>query len=393
MADHSKQRGEESEHAGEASTPPGTPPEPESQEEEDALGAAPTEPAAKKRRLRLPRRGDESKTPPRLPIKRGGVVILVLVLVPILVVALFPVVAGAFQKTPTDKFGISYGGGPFEGRHFQRVVEPGSGLFFNGWFDEFYLYPADQRNYIVSSVKGQGSTQRSDAIVAASRDRVPVTYQVAVYFKLDSDRLRDFHEQLGLKYKAYTSEGWERLIQDTFRQQIENTLQAETRRYDVADIYANADLLAQIQSEAQRSLKERLVRALGEDYFCGPKFTPGGNCTEPTFVIKNADIPKDLVNAFQDNRTSEVQILTKQNEIEQRQAEAQAIAALNISGQDYVLLRGVESGQIKFWVVPSNNGLTLQSPADGSAPSATPPTSTPPPSTTAPRGSNSGRSR
>ena len=215
---------------------------------------------------------------------------------------------------------------------------------------------------------------------------------MAVYFKLDSDRLRDFHEQLGLKYQAYTSSGWDRLIQDTFRQQIENTLQAETRRYDVADIYANSDLLAQIQSEAQRSLKERLVKALGEDYFCGPKFKPGGKCAEPTFVIKSADIPKDLVKAFQDNRTSEVQILTKQNEIEQRQAEAQAISALNISGEDYVLLRGVESGQIKFWVVPSNNGLTLQSPADGSAPSATPPTSTPPPSTTAPKGSNNGRS-
>ena len=89
-------------------------------------------------------------------------VILVLVLVPILVVALYPVVAGAFKKTPRDKFGISYGGGPIEGTHFQRIVKPGSGLFFNGWFDSLYLYPADQRNYIVSSVKNQGSTKRSD---------------------------------------------------------------------------------------------------------------------------------------------------------------------------------------------------------------------------------------
>jgi hypothetical protein len=139
----------------------------------------------------------------------------------------------------------------------------------------------------------------------------------------------------------------------------------------------------------QRSLKERLITALGEDYFCGPRFQPGGKCTEPTFIIKNADAPKDLVKAFQDNRTSEVQILTKQNEIQQREAEAQAIAALNISGEDYVLLRGVESGQIKFWVVPSGNGLTLQAgagatPADGTAASASPPSTTPP-STTTPR--------
>jgi regulator of protease activity HflC (stomatin/prohibitin superfamily) len=358
--------------------------EPDPEQEEDVLGAAPTEPAVKKRRLRLRRGGNGERKPIRL--SRKAVIVVALILVPILLVALMPVVAGAFKKTPRDKYGLSYGGGPIEGAHFIRIVKPGSGLFFNGFFRQLYLYPADQRNYIVSKVKNQGSTKSRDSIIAPSQDRVPVEYQVAVYFKLDSDRLRDFHEQLGLKYTAYTDSGWSQLIQDTFRQQIENALQAETRRYDVADIYANADLLAQIQREVQRSLKQRLVTALGEDYFCGPKFKPGGPCSEPTFVIKSADIPKDVAKAFQDNRTSEVQILTKQNEVQQREAEAQAISSLNISGEDYVLLRGIESGQIKFWVVPANSGLALQAgagatPTDG----ATPPTSTPPPSTTAPR--------
>jgi regulator of protease activity HflC (stomatin/prohibitin superfamily) len=370
MADDNGRDGDASDSTRAAGTPPDAFPDLESQEEEevDALGAAPTEPAAKKkRRLRLPRSEDEPKTPLRLPLKRRGVLVLVLVLVPILVVALIPAVAGAFQKTPRDKFGISYGGGPIEGSHFQRVVEPGNGLFFNGWFDKLYLYPADQRNYIVSKVESEGSTRRADSIIAPSQDRVPVEYQVAVYFKLDSDRLREFHEELGLKYKAYTADGWHQMLQETFRQQIENALQAETRRYDVADIYANAERLAQIQTEVQGSLKERLRVALGKDYFCGPTFKPGGKCSEPTFIIKKADVPEDVAKAFQENRTSEVQVLTKQNEILQRQAEAQAIAALNISGQDYVLLRGVESGQIKFWVVPSNNGLTLQTPP-GAAP-------------------------
>jgi regulator of protease activity HflC (stomatin/prohibitin superfamily) len=366
MADDRARDGDTSEPTRGDGTPPETPSElkAESDQEEDVLGAAPTEPAAKKRRrLRLPGGGERLRTPLRLPLKRRAVFILVLVLVPILVVVLVPMVAGAFQKTPPDKIGISYGGGPFEGKHFQRVVKPGSGLFFNGWFDELYLYPADQRNYIVSKVEREGSTKRTDSIIAPSRDRVPVEYQVAVYFKLHTDRLRDFHEELGLKYEAYTADGWTRLIEDTFRQQIENALQAETRRYDVSDIYANADLLVQIQGEVQRSLKERLVNALGRDYFCGPTFKPRDTCSAPTFIIKKADLPKDVVKAFQDNRTSEVEILTKQNEIQQRQAEAQAVAALNISGQDYVLLRGIESGQIKFWVVPGNNGLTLQAPA------------------------------
>jgi regulator of protease activity HflC (stomatin/prohibitin superfamily) len=357
-----------------------------SEQEEDVLGAAPSEPAVKKRRLRLRRANTGERKPFRL--SRKAIIVVAVILVPIVVVALVPVIVGAFKTTPRDKYGLSYTGGP-AGAHFQRVVNPGSGLFFNGWFASLYQYPADQRNYIVSKVKNQGSTNRSDSIIAPSRDRVPVEYQVAVYFKLDSDRLRQFHEQLGLKYKAYTSSGWDKLVQDTFRQQIENALQAETRKYDVADIYANADLLVQIQGEVQRSLKERLVTALGEDYFCGPKFQSGGTCNQPTFIIKSADIPKDVVKAFQDNRTSEVQILTKQNEIQQRVAEAQAIGALNISGEDYVLLRGIESGQIKFWVVPANNGLALQAGAGGAVPTdgttqSAPPSSTSP-STTTPR--------
>ena len=92
-------------------------------------------------------------------------------------------------------------------------------------------------SYIITRQSDQGSTSGVDFVRAPSNDRVQVTYQVAIYFKLNTDRLRSFHEQLGLKYKAFTSKGWDKLIQDTFRQQIENALQQETRRYPVNEIY------------------------------------------------------------------------------------------------------------------------------------------------------------
>ena len=84
-------------------------------------------------------------------------------------------------------------------------------------------------------------------------------------------------------------------------------------------------------------------------------------------MIKQITIPKSVAGAFEDNRTSQAQILTKENEIQQRQAEAQGIAALNqalsVAGENYVLLKAIESGKIKFWVLPQGNGLTLQSPS------------------------------
>ena len=278
--------------------------------------------------------------------------------------------------------GISYGGGPFEAAHFQRIVKPGSGLFFNGWFDPLYLYPSDQQNYIISKNPRVGAVRGADSVLAPTSDRVQLTYQVAVYFKLNTDLLRQFHEQLGLQYKAYTTTGWNNLLQDTFRQQIENALQQQTRRYTVADLYGNAKLLVQLQSAVQKTVSQKLVSALGEPYFCAPTFKPGGKCDSPNFIVKQIDVPSPVVNAFQAVRTSAIQIDVLQNQVLQRKAEAEGIAALNkqlsIAGQNYVLLKAIESGKINFWVLPSDSGINLTAPsiASGSATPSTTPTTT-----------------
>ncbi len=259
-------------------------------------------------------------------------------------------------------------------------MKPGSALFFNGWFDPLYLYPSDQQNYIISLSPRVGAVRGKDSIVAPTSDRVLLTYQVAIYFKLNTDLLRQFHEQLGLQYKAYTAKGWNNLLQDTFRQQVENAVQEETRRYSVSDLYGNAKLLVQLQDAAQTRLSQRLIAALGEPYFCAPTFKPGGKCDPPTFVVKQLDIPTAVVNAFVAVRTSAIQIQVMVNQIAQRQAEAKGIAALNsalaVAGENYVLIKAIESGKINFWVLPGGtsgtgtSGLTISGPGTGTSSSS-----------------------
>jgi regulator of protease activity HflC (stomatin/prohibitin superfamily) len=281
-------------------------------------------------------------------------------------------------------------------------VQPGSNLFFNGLFDNLYLYPSDQVNYIVpqqpaqavqqaqpqNGQQGQGGQPAPDTVAAPTRDRVQVSYQVAVYFKLNTDELRDFHEQLGLRYQAYTKDGWNNLIRDTFRQQIENALQEETRKVDVADLVGNADLLVELQDNVQTKLTQRLEDALGQQFFCAPTFRPDGECGNPTFVIKRVDVPTSVTKAFEDVRTSDIQIQTKENEVRQREAEARAIDALGLSGQEYDILKAIESGRITFWVLDGEGGITITGPDTGTGSSQTP--SSPAPSatttTTAPGG-------
>ncbi len=118
------------------------------QGEPSPLGAAATLTVSRQRSRRG--RADADGIPPRRLPRIGFGKRLAAIVVVIVLLAFAPAFIAGLKKTPKNMIGISYGGGPFESAHFQRVVKPGSSLFFNGWFDPLYLYPSDQQNYIIS---------------------------------------------------------------------------------------------------------------------------------------------------------------------------------------------------------------------------------------------------
>ncbi len=316
--------------------------------------------------------GEDAPAKPRKRLPRPGLWTALIVVAVIVGLAFVPMFVAGLKKTPRDRVGISYGGGPIEGVHFQRIVKPGSTLFFNGFYDPLYLYPSDQVNYIISKKPGVGAQNGPDSIVAPTKDRVQVTYQVAVYFKLNVDKLQEFHEQFGLRYNAYTSSGWYNLIRDTFRQQIENALQEETRRVEVADLFSNADQLVAVQGNVQDKLTQKLKETMGGDFFCSPTYKPGGPCGNPTFIIKKVDVPPSIAAAYEANRSSAIAVLTKQNEVAQRQAEAQSIARVGALRRGLRQAPAIESGKTNFWILDGSGNITVPANPGGSSSTTTP---------------------
>lgn len=282
-----------------------------------------------------------------------------------------------FDSVPNGYVGMSYGGGLFESQHFQGEKIGPQGFFFNGWGDHLYLYPTTQRNYIISQNANEGDRKTADSIVAPTSDRINVTYQTAVYFKLNLDKLPQFHNQIGLKYHAWCetgnpdcSNGWQAMLDASFRQQIESALQQESRSFTSVAIYSDPNTLLQIQKDVGSVLEQRVASVLGDDYFCGPSYIAGSQkCPSFTFIIKNATLPSGVVAEYEKNQESLIAVQTEKNKVQQANFQAQQIQivsdALKNASDQYTLLQAINSGKVTFWVLPNGQNITV--PASGGA--------------------------
>jgi hypothetical protein len=253
------------------------------------------------------------------------------VLVLVIVVSVIVWLAGAtFRSVPVDKIGLHYTGGLVQGQHFESVIRPGTRTKYYGEFDHVYLLPSTQRTYIVSKDPQAGDQRGTDFISAPSSDNVPFTFEAAVYFKLNPKPsvLRQFFEQICLHdgcTDLSPGGGWDRMLAQYFRPQIENALRIEVEGYDREHLFRDPTTLLAIQKAIGPILNDRINNVLGGQFFCGPDATPTV-CPNFAFVLKNPTPPDNVVKAYSENAASAQDVVTAKNQAKAKVAAAQGDA-------------------------------------------------------------------
>jgi hypothetical protein len=285
------------------------------------------------------------------------------ILLVILLIILFNVFN--FASTDANRIGLHYGGGVIESKKFKSIIPPGSTNRLIGPGDTVYTYPIDQRSYIIG---GAGAdTDSADEVTVVSKDNVRLGVRVQVYFTLnrEKDVIQSFHERIGLKTAAYTTSGWDDMLQSYFRPQIDRALAAVATDYNWAELYNNEAKKAAFQTAAAKEFTRLLPAAVGGDYFCGPAYTGGNACGELSFTIqKPTPLDKGIIDGLEAKQRAELAKEAQEQKNQQVNVELQSVkqqVAL-LGAQGYLLKSAIESGKIQFMVIPQNGNVSIPVP-------------------------------
>lgn len=285
-------------------------------------------------------------------------------------VAIAVMMLGGLKSTPPDMVALHYTGGPLQGVHFKSVVPPGTGTRFVGLLEHWYEYPTTERNYIVSDVPSESDRGTADAVKTTSSDSVEADWNVTISFKLNTTPsvIRAFHEELGLKFHAWTHDGWVSLLDQTLRQVLDNKMNAEASRYPIAKLYSDPAVRQTIQDAVGADLKAGVNALLGGEFFCGPTFDPvrPGVCPDLEFIVKGRPgIPDAIKAQYESNLQAQLAVAQKDAEVEQARKQAEAAKELSdaiANNPAYVELQAIQSGKVTFWILPQSQPLTLPAP-------------------------------
>ncbi|MEU8244635.1 SPFH domain-containing protein [Nonomuraea sp. NPDC048916] len=273
-------------------------------------------------------------------------------------------VTGCSITTPEpDQKGIVYDAGMFSDTTFQNCVEPGV-RDVSGWGDKGYVYPAGQRTFeFAADPNDPSGVQTKPAAEAGpltmwTKDPLEMRVSGVATFSLTADckTLRLFHEQIGLKYQAYTDAGWNKLLSVYIGQPLDRALDAASKEFAWRDLtYLDPQAKQQWEAKVAEYMGLFLREQGGAEFF--DKFSVTLQQPQPPLKVREA---MAAVQQAQEENTAQ------KAKNEKARTELEAIKALRdvLGAQGAVMWQAVKDGRVQIIVsdtgqiniTPNKNG-------------------------------------
>lgn len=177
------------------------------------------------------------------------------------------VLAGCSEiSTQPDEVGLHYNNGVASSIYFKNCVGRGQ-QNFDSPGDDHYTYPAGQRTY---KFNGEKDAETSPFVVT-SKDNIRLTVDGILRFNVNTTCavLRSFHENIGLKYKAYdndsgnTSDGWTNMLNDYLGTAVKRAMQLAASEFNWQDLYLNNSIRNTFESAVAQALPKYVTGLAG----------------------------------------------------------------------------------------------------------------------------------
>lgn len=254
--------------------------------------------------------------------------------------------ACTIADTAPDEQALRYNHGLTNAQTFEKCVSP-SMKEFSSPTDAVYTYPAGQRVYNFIAQNGDG-----DPFEVVTKDGISLKVEGATRFTLtdDCDRLKQFHEKIGIKTEAYTPDGWVKFLNIYLRAPINRALTDATQNLGWQDIYSNPQAKAKWEKQVSELLPKYVEQTIGGDYLENFSVT-----------LQKPTLPDELEKALQATQVATQNAAAQKQQNEAVKTELESIRALvAVLGPDgYNVYQAIKSGKIQVMPIPQGSSVVV----------------------------------
>lgn len=286
-------------------------------------------------------------------------------------------------NTSPDAVALHYSGGAFESQQFVACV-PASTRQVNGPGEHYYYYPIGQRTF---SFTGKDNGGETEPIMTNTKDSQQVAVSGFVTFELtvdiaesadtgrmDCPQLREFHERIGYKAKAYfegnpdmgeigleggekdrqfaDNQEWRDFLNQYLKTPLDMVMDDNGQQHGWRELFQDQAAQTAFKDGVAQDLPAAVNTALGSDEF---------------FTVRNVTIStprpdQSLLDALKDTEVAkeENNAQVERNRVAQTKYTSMAECKdAGLTEATCVQLRVLEEGNVPFYILPADQSIEV----------------------------------